>query len=122
MLVKYFSSFVTVKAPYALVFLLLLFATNLSFYLHLSFRPCRRVVFKPKYWANLFKQIFFVLSFCLLLHHLAIRISLVFNDFLQVITVLIQIYNWEIRHHSTVCHCGLADILYFVLVEWLFFE
>ena len=104
------------------MFLLLLFATNLSLYLHLSFRPCRRVVFKPKYWENLFKQIFFVLSFCLLLDYLAIRISLAFYDFLQVITVLIQIYNWEIRHHSTVCHCGLADILYFVLVEWLFFE
>ena len=29
--------------------------------------------------------------------------------FLQVIIVLIQVYNWEIRHHSTVCHLyGLA--------------
>ena len=26
--------------------------------------------------------------------------------------VLIQVYNWEIRHHSLVCCCGLADILY----------
>ena len=25
--------------------------------------------------------------------------------------VLIQVYNWEVRHH-TVCCCGLADILY----------
>ena len=23
--------------------------------------------------------------------------------------VLIQVYNWEIRHHSTVCRCGLVD-------------
>ena len=23
--------------------------------------------------------------------------------------VLIQFYNWEIRHHSTVCRCGLVD-------------
>ena len=22
-----------------------------------------------------------------------------------------QVYNWEIWHHSTVCRCGLADIL-----------
>ena len=26
--------------------------------------------------------------------------------------VLIQVYNWEIRHHSLVCRCGLADFLY----------
>ena len=25
---------------------------------------------------------------------------------------LIQVYKWEIRHHSLVCCCGLADILY----------
>ena len=32
----------------------------------------------------------------------------------QVITVLImiQVYNWEIRHHSSVRRCGLADVLY----------
>ena len=26
--------------------------------------------------------------------------------------VLIQVYNWETRHHSLVCCCGLADIIY----------
>ena len=26
--------------------------------------------------------------------------------------VLIQVYSWEIRHHSLVCCFGLADILY----------
>ena len=31
---------------------------------------------------------------------------------LQVIIVLIQDYNWEIRHHLTVCRCGLDHILY----------
>ena len=25
--------------------------------------------------------------------------------------LLIQVYNWEIRHHSLVCCCGFADIL-----------
>ena len=29
--------------------------------------------------------------------------------------VLIQVYNWKIRHHSLVCCCGLADILYIIL-------
>ena len=24
---------------------------------------------------------------------------------------LIQVYNWEIRHHSLICWCGLTDIL-----------
>ena len=26
--------------------------------------------------------------------------------------VLIQVYNWEIRHHLLICCCGLAGILY----------
>ena len=25
--------------------------------------------------------------------------------------LLIQVYNWEIRHHSLVCCCGFADVL-----------
>ena len=28
------------------------------------------------------------------------------------VIVLIQVYNWEIRHYLLVCCCGLADILY----------
>ena len=39
-----------------------------------------------------------------------------FYDFLQLIIVLIQVYNGDIRHHSKVCRCGLADILYFTRV------
>ena len=70
------------------------------------------LVFKPKYWADLFNCILFLLFFCLLLHCLAVRISLPFHIFLQVVIVLIQVYNWEIQHHSLVCRCGLADILY----------
>ena len=49
----------------------------------------------------------FVLFFCLLVHRLAVRNSLPF------IIVLNQVYNWAIRHHSKVCRCRLADILYF---------
>ena len=30
--------------------------------------------------------------------------------FLQVIIILIQVYNQEIRRHSMVCYCGLAGI------------
>ena len=61
--------------------------------------------------GNLFKYISFLLFFCLLLYRLAVRTSLPFHIFLRLI-VLIQVYNWEIRHHSLVCCCGLADILY----------
>ena len=68
------------------------------------------LVFKPKYWANLFNYTFFF--FCLFLHRLAVRISLPFHIFLHVVIVLIQVNNWEIQHHSLVCRCGLADILY----------
>ena len=62
-------------------------------------------------WAICLNIYLFVLFFCLLLYRLAVRISLPFHIFLRLI-VLIQVYNWEIRHHSLVCCCGLADILY----------
>ena len=47
----------------------------------------------------------------------------VVSYFLQVVILLLQIYNWEIRHHSLVCHRGLADILY-ILVSFfkLYFQ
>ena len=62
--------------------------------------------------ASLFKYIFFVLFFSLLLHRLAVRKDqFAVLYFLQVIIVLIQFYNWEIRHQSTVRRCVLADIL-----------
>ena len=57
-----------------------LFVTN--FYFHFSFSPWRRFVFKPKYWAICLNIYCFVLSFCLLLHRLAVRISLLFYIFL----------------------------------------
>ena len=34
---------------------------------------------------------------------------------------LIQVYNWEIWHHSLVCCCGLADILHILalVMSWV---
>ena len=32
--------------------------------------------------------------------------------FLKVVIVLIHVYNWETRNLSSICRCGLADILY----------
>ena len=74
--------------------------------------------FAKNFVSNIYIYIYiyiyiFVLFFCLLLHRLAVRISLPFYDFLQVIIVLNQVYNWGIRHHSKVYRCGLAGILYF---------
>ena len=83
-----------------------LFITNFWFYLNLSFGPWRRFVFKLKYWANLFKYIFLFYSFVYFF------IALPFHIFLHVVIVLIQVYSWEIRHHSLVCCCGLANFLY----------
>ena len=54
----------------------------------------------------------FVLFFCFLLHCLTARVS-----FSTSLIVLIQVYNWEIRHHSLVCRCGRADNLYILARE-----
>ena len=53
----------------------------------------------------------------LLLHRLTIGISLPFHIFLQVVIGLIQVYNWQIRYHSWVCRCGLADSLYITIQQ-----
>ena len=75
--------------------------------------PLEKVCFLTEILGNLFKYIcFFVLFFCLLLHRLAVRISLPFHIFLQV-----QLY-WSrsttgrsgTTHWFVNC-CGLADIL-----------
>ena len=82
--------------------------SELLVYLHRSFSPWRRSVFKPKYWANLFKYIFccFIILFPFSSLH-------IFYKLLFIFIVLIQVYNWENWHLSTVCCCRLADILYF---------
>ena len=63
-------------------------------------------------WFNRFEYVFFVLFFWLLLHSLAVKISLPSYDFLSIIIVLIQVYNWQIRHHSMVFAVDLL-IYYF---------
>ena len=60
-------------------------------------------------------DILFVLFFC----YFFIALPFAVLNFLQVIIVLIQVYNWEIRHHSMVCHCALADILQHGCEAWV---
>ena len=63
--------------------------------------------------GNLFKYI----SFCFILLFTSSspcrKDQFAVSYFSTSLIVLIQlVYNWEIRHHSLVCCCGLADILY----------
>ena len=61
-------------------------------------------------YTYLFKYVsFFVLFVCSLAHRLALRISLSLY-ILYIVIVQIQVYNCEIRYHSTVCRCGVANI------------
>ena len=38
--------------------------------------------------------------------------------FSRSLIVLIEVYNWVIRHHSLVCCCGFADILNIMGWSW----
>ena len=71
------------------------------------FSTWRRFVFKPKFWAICLNIYCFVLSFVYFF------IALPWGSVCRFIflILLIQVYNWEIRHHSLVCCCGFADIL-----------
>ena len=62
---------------------------------------------KPKYRANLFKQLFFVLFFGLLLHGLSVLLMIFYKYYCTDLGL--QLGD---PHHSTVCRCGLVDILY----------
>ena len=58
--------------------------------------------FKLKYWANLFKLINFLVFILLLTFSLPCRKDqFAVLHFIQHVTVLIQVYNWEILHHRT---------------------
>ena len=50
------------------------------------------LVFKPKYWANLFNYTFFVLFFCSLLHRLAVRITSPFHIFLSFSPLNVRVF------------------------------
>ena len=58
-----------------------------------------------------FEIYFFVLFFCLASSSPCCKDQFAVSYFSTSLIVLIQVYNWEIRHHSLVCCYGLADIL-----------
>ena len=57
---------------------------------------------RPYIFINLFKYILYILFWLGSVCRFIFSTSLI---------VLIQVYNWEIRHHSLVCCCGFTDIL-----------
>ena len=79
---------------------------------------------------SLFKYIFFCFILLFTSSSLAVRISPVaasyFSKSLYIVPGSVQlinctdpglqVYNREIQHHSLVCCCGLADILYSVCI------
>ena len=73
--------------------------------------PLEKVCFQTEIKDTLFKYIFFVLFF-LPSSSPCLKDQFAVSHFSTSLIVLIQVYNWEIRHHSLVCCCRLADILY----------
>ena len=76
---------VTIHCFYCHIFNFLF--VELLFLFPFFFSPWRRFVFKPKYWAICLNIYFSVLFFCLLLHHLDVRISLPFHVFIYTCTL-----------------------------------
>ena len=62
--------------------------------------------------GNLFKYISFCFILLFTFSSPCRKDLFAVSYFSTSLIVLIQVYNWEIRHHSFVCCCGLADILY----------
>ena len=102
----------TIQCFYCHIFKFL-FVTNFYFYFHFSFSPWRRFVFKPKYWAICLN----IYIFCFILLFTSSspcrRDQFAVLYFSTSLIVLIQVYNWEIRHHSLVFWSGFANILNF---------
>ena len=71
----------------------------------------KRIKQKYIYFSQICPIYFFGLFFYLLLHRLAVRIRLPFYD--RFSTSYYCSAPGLLRHHSTVCCCGLANILYF---------
>ena len=79
---------------------------------------------RSKHWKkktkNIFKHLYF-LFYSFAYFFIALPQGSVCRSYFSTgLIVLIQVYNWEIRHHSLVCCCGLADILYILLNDGTF--
>ena len=68
-------------------------------------------IFKPKYWV-ICLNIYFSFIYLFTSSSPWLKDQFAVSYFATSLIVLIQVYNWEIRQHSLVCCCGLADIVY----------
>ena len=76
------------------------------------FWPLKKVCFQTEILANLFKYIYFCGILLITSSSPCRKDQFAVSYVSKRLIALIQVYNREIRHHSLVCCCGLADILY----------
>ena len=62
--------------------------------------------------GNLFKYIYFCFILLFTSSSPCRKDQSAVSYFSTSLIVLIQVHNWEVRHHSLVCCCELANILY----------
>ena len=74
------------------------------------FQLLQKVCFQTEILGNLFKYIFCFILFTSSSPRRKDQFAVPY--FSSSLIVLIQVYNGDIRHHSLVCCCGLADVLY----------
>ena len=75
------------------------------------FQPLKKVCLQTKLLGILFKYILFCFILLFTSSSPCREDQFAVLYFSSSLIVLIQVYNWEIRHHSLVCCCGFADIL-----------
>ena len=94
----------------------------------LTFPPLQRANLVPRALfpgfgcgrKNLSNYMFFVLYFLFTSSSLCHKDQFAMSYFSTSLPVLIEVYNWEIRHHSLVCCCGTC--WYFIYFSRTFTE
>ena len=79
------------------------------------FWPLKKFRFQSEILGNLFKYILIFLFHYILSFTSSSpcrKDQFAVSYFSTSLIVLIKVYNWEIQHHSSICWCRLADILY----------
>ena len=100
-----------------ILFLLPHFQIFSCFFFSFFFLPLKKVCLQTEILGNLFKYIYFCFILLFTSSSPCHNDQFAFSYFSTSWIVLIQVYNWEIRHHSLVCCCGLADILYVIILR-----
>ena len=108
-------------SPESIVFIVLLsyFQTLTSYELLVLssnfFWPLKKVCFQTEILGKFVSIYIFCFILLFTSSSSCRKDQLPFYIFLQVVILPVQVYIWEIRHHSLVCRCGLSDILYILV-------